>query len=254
MIPSPRFSLSSAIAGLILMLAAPLHASDAMRVGPQGFQPIRIVQTLEPRFPVILQATNIRQGEARVIFNIDAEGRLADLMVASYTHRAFADEAVQALRAWRYEPARQYGEPIGVRSEMVFTFEARGKVVTNMAIDTVSAFTSMLETENQSHTFRVVDPVEIDGPVLAIRSIRPAHPAHPQGANRTDLGNGRVVIDFYIDEEGRPRMPVVIHSDDSAFSTAAVSSLLQWRYSTPTRNGRPVSVRAHQRFEFTKGS
>ena len=64
------------------------------------------------------------------------------------------------------------------------------------------------------------------------------------------MQEGQVVLDFYIDEQGRPRMPVVTHSDDDALNLAAVEALSHWRFVPPTRNGVPVMVRAKQSFRF----
>ena len=219
-----------------------LRAGDPPRVGEQTF---RIIQTMTPEFPRNVDTMNLTDGEARVIFTIDADGKLDDFLVAHYTHASFAEEAVRALQAWRYEPARQYGEPIGVRASMVFHFEAKGQVVSVMGIDTMNALFAAVGSKLLVR--RVVDATEVDQAPVAVKTVMPRHPGRGE---RNDLSAGRVVVDFYLDEEGRPRMPVILSSDDAAFSVAAVDALLRWRYSPPTRRGERVSVRVQQAFEF----
>jgi hypothetical protein len=52
----------------------------------------------------------------------------------------------------------------------------------------------------------------------------------------------RVLLDFFIDETGRPRMPVVVQASDTLFAAAAVDALDQWRFTAPTRRRQPVAV------------
>jgi TonB family protein len=59
-----------------------------------------------------------------------------------------------------------------------------------------------------------------------------------------------VAIDFYIDETGTVRMPAVSIKDDSELTALAVMALRQWKFEPPTRNGRPVLVKATQVFNF----
>jgi TonB family protein len=235
-----------ALTALLAVAVAPMAggAGDGRRQGEQSF---RIIQTEQPEFPMNVDTMALTEGEARIVFSIDHEGRLADLLVASYSHRSFADEAVRVLRAWRYEPALQYGEPIGVRASMTFRFEAKGQVISTLAIDSMTSMFSALA--GATVTNRVASPDELDAPVTTLQVVKPRHPGM---GRRNDLSAGRVVLDFYIDEEGRPRMPVVLSSDDSAFAEAAVEALGGWRFVPPTRRGQPVLVRVQQAFSFTE--
>jgi len=70
----------------------------------------------------------VTHGEARVRVSIDATGKLLDALVLAYTHREFGDEALRAVKAWRYEPGLENGEPIGVVGDVTFAFEASGTV------------------------------------------------------------------------------------------------------------------------------
>ncbi len=230
---------------MALVAASPLVLGAAQERRPHGEQMFRIIQTTTPDFPRNVDTMLMSTGEARLVFSVDQEGKLSDLLVASYTHRSFGAEAERALRSWRYEPALQYGEPIAVRASMTFRFESKGQVVSTMAIDTMSAMFAAIG--GQILHRRVATPDEIDAPVRLIKTVQPRHPGMGQ---RNDLSAGRVVVDYYIDEEGRPRMPVILSSDDSAFAEAAVDALLEWRYLPPTRRGSPVIVRVQQAFEF----
>lgn len=208
--------------------------------------PLRIEQTVEPRFPPSLMLTNISEGEARVVVNIDANGKLVDWLVTGYTDKAFADEAVSVLKAWRYEAPVDNDRPTGVRTELRFNFEARGRVVSLMAIETTELLMRQMGI-GPAFVANVCRPHELDRPLAAVTTISPRYPtpsATPSGERNS------VVVDFYVDEHGQPRMPVVINSTQELFAAAAVDALTRWRFNTPTRAGRPVSVRVRQEFVF----
>jgi TonB family protein len=66
-------------------------------------------------------------------------------------------------------------------------------------------------------------------------------------------GGGRVSVGFYIDEQGRVRMPSVSIETNEAneeLAAAAVTAVSQWQFETPTCKSRPVLVLAQQEFSF----
>lgn len=227
----------------LLAAAAVALAASTLNAASGGIQHLRIIRTSDPGFPVGLALSPVSLGKACLAINVDADGRLIDWMVLSHTHQAFADSAVAALRSWKYEPARIDGRPVGVRAEVEFTFEARGKVVTVSPADVMEALFGHLEKVEHE----VCRPREIDAPLRVVHSVAPGY---PPVADLGRSGTRAVVVDFYVDREGRPRMPVILEGENDQLAAEAVGALSQWRFSTPTRGGRPVAVRAQQRFVF----
>jgi outer membrane biosynthesis protein TonB len=211
--------------------------------------PLRIEQTVEARFPHVLSLSHITVGEARVIVNIDADGKLVDWLVSGYTHKAFADEAVAVLKQWRYTAPRDGGQPTGIRTELRFAFEATGRVVSLMAIDTPDLLVKTMGIPDALVT-PVCHPRELDRPIAPVAAAAPAFPRQSGSAT----GGRSVLIDFYVDESGQPRMPVVVNEPYVGFAHAAMGALNQWRFTTPTRAGKPVSVRVRQEFIFPGSS
>lgn len=212
-------------------------------------KPVRIEQTVEAQFPAALSFSPISSGEVRVMINVDAEGRLADLMVTGYTDKAFANEAVNLLRKWRYSPATVDGVAVGVRMELKFNFSSSGRVISLSAIDTVDALTKRIQGNPLLEL--TCRPGDLDQPVTLIHTINPAHPGI---TGQSPVHSGTTVVDFYVDESGNIRMPVVMETTDQNYAQAAVDALSQWRFSTPLRHGKPVAVRLQQKFVFPVGS
>jgi outer membrane biosynthesis protein TonB len=210
-------------------------------------RPLRIVQTTQVNFPVALAAEGVSEGEVRVVLNVDSDGKLVDYLVTGYTRRELADEWVAHVRAWSFEPALNRGEPVGTRGEVVFTFQARGMVLSLTPMDTLALSTNRLISPTL--TSLLCRPSELDEPVRPLSVVEPQHPGNHVSPPPSQP---RVLIDFYVDMEGRPRMPVVLRAPHELYASAAVKALMQWRFNPPSRHGQPVIVRATQLFSFAE--
>jgi periplasmic protein TonB len=212
---------------------------------PPDWQSTKIFQTVEPIFPYQLQQLSVTSGEARVVINVDASGKLSEWLVIGYTMPEFADVAVKALKQWRFEPARLRGEPVGTTVELVFHYESQGTlVVSQTATDNVTA--RLLQLMAGSYVYKPCSLRDLDKIPTPIYTVSPAYPHE-----LADKGvKGKVVIGFYIDETGAVRMPSGSVQDDDRLSGLALAALRQWKFEPPTRGGKPVLVAAQQTFNF----
>ena len=207
-------------------------------------QPLRIIRTVDPRFPDALVRRGIYEGDASVVLLVDAEGRLADWLLIGFSHPYFGREATEVLPKWRFEPARRDGVPCDSRTELTFNFEAAGVVLSMSPLEHAERFQHRSADEHRQRL--LARPSELDAPVAPIRRVAPLWSTEWSA----DLAEANVTLDFYIDGEGRPRMAGVLRSDDDALNGAAIEALSHWRFEPPRRNGLPVIVRATQVFRF----
>lgn len=213
------------------------------------WQSLNILQTVNPVFPYHLKEVGVLNGEARVAINTDATGKLLEWLVVGYTRPEFADAAVVAIKQWKFEPARLRGEPVGTTVELLFSYEAKGVVVSTLnPIDTVEARISQIIGEHYTYQPRFLR--ELDRIPTPVVTVRPQYSS--EMANKGV--KGKVTVDFYIDETGTVRMPAVSVKDDSELTALAVAALRQWKFEPPTRNGHPVLVKASQVFNFGPSS
>jgi TonB family protein len=87
---------------------------------------------------------------------------------------------------------------------------------------------------------RIPTPKKIVKPIYPVEMAKSGH-------------HGRVVVDFYIDESGRVRMPAVsleTTRNDEELATAAVTAVSQWEFEPPVSHGRPALVAIQQEFNF----
>jgi TonB family protein len=214
-----------------------------------GGRELRVTHLVEPVFPATLPARGILRGEVVVVFSVDPAGRLDDWLVLADTHEALARETVRALKAWQFEPVLAGGAPVWSRAQLRVTFEAPGAVVTKTVIDSFDMLTG--DRLKYPATVRVFGSLrELDRPPALKRDGAPLYPAELAGAG----AGGSALVEFFIDEKGRVRMPVIESADHGLLGVAAVDAVLRWKFEPPVRNGKPAVVRVRQRFDFNPGA
>jgi len=233
------FSLALLALGLILSPAL-LGATN-----PSGtYTPLKIYQTVDPIFPRQILQTRL-EGEAKIAISVNAEGKLVDHLVIGYSHKPFADSAVEAIKDWRFDPARLNGEPIPAVTELTISFAATGVVVSLNFQEAVEQFYRGLHRPGYEYelcTFRQID--RIPNPLSVVAPIYPAQLTKKGIA-------GSVRITFFIDETGSVRLPAILEADDYVLAEFAVDAIRKWKFEPPTRRGEPVLVKAMQVFNFT---
>jgi TonB family protein len=221
-------------------------AQIGLRESPEDNVGLAIKQTDEIIFPPSMTFNGITEGEARVVVSVDADGKLADCLVTGYTERAFADAAVAALKRWKYEPARAHGRATASRVEVLFDFKAE-KAVVQLTTVSERLHKHLISILQERYSYQAYTLRELDHIPTPIHVVPPAVPNGGPGPGQTHV----VTVEFYIDEDGKVRMPAVERQEiDNVYAAAAVVAVEQWRFEPPLRRGRPVLVLAKQDFNF----
>lgn len=136
---SATLCVSVAATGLVLLApaasssaskATPLHEFEEHSADAQllvdGVTPPRIVERKQPEYPAELREARV---EGKVILQavIDTDGRVSAIDVLRTSKQIAMDNAaIDAVRQWRYEPARKDGEPVKVLFTVVVNFDLAG--------------------------------------------------------------------------------------------------------------------------------
>lgn len=232
----------------LLILASLCFSAGASAVTIPGYRPMKIIQTEPAFYPRSLELLGINYGEATVAIQVDDHGVLGDQLVTGYTHKAFAEAATTALKKWRYEPAWLNGERRGVTAELTFKFESQGLTVVNL---TPTAYVEIRDYQLRpnSYAYGRCSLSQLDRIPTPVKVVKPMYPL--EASNKPRMAN--VTVTFYIDEEGRVRLPAVSPEtsvNDEIFALAAVQAVSEWKFEPPMSNGRPVLVFARQDFNF----
>ena len=220
----------------------------AAQFGPPEYEPMKADQAVLPGFPQHVLSQGVKSGQVRVAVQVDPDGRLSDFLVTAYSNPALVDGAVAAVKKWHFEPARIHGEPRSAKAEYTFNYEAEGVVLVDMSVQTIAELLRLRIAPNSlaftAHTLGQLD--RIPTPIRIVK------PLYPQMLARSSRG-GRVTVEFYIDEQGRVRLPSVDRQTIEAnedLAAAAVTAVEQWQFEPPLFKGRPALTLAQQDFNF----
>lgn len=177
------------------------------------------------------------EGDVTVDVVVDQDGNVASTrwVRTAGTSTALADEALDAVRQWKYQPMLMDGKPVPVASWIVIRFRLEPhpnvEVLTRSQSSTPSA-----------------KPVEVKGPYrLRISSgvalgnrVHNADPVYPRKAQDNGI-EGDVVLQVTIGQDGGI---VYINpvSGPPELIKPSVDAVRQWRYKPYFLNGEPVEV------------
>ncbi len=237
----PQFVMKTSplFAGLILFAASALSAAAA-------FEAARALpDNVQPQYPSIMTFEGVTRGRAVIAVSIDAEGRVQETLPLAYSNAHFARASEEALKDWRFTPARQDGQPVPVQMELRFDYVAEGAVITTNITD--HYLYDRFET--LSGKWLVYQPgasADLDRAPVRISGDAPKYAT----AAAKDGVQGKVRVRFYIDEKGDVRQPAVSAEAHPYLAEQAVAAVRDWKFEPVTAHGKPVLVLAEQEFDF----
>lgn len=225
--------------------------ADGKTVKPEtkedmGYEPIQIIRTRELVFPQRLLRESIDQGEANLIVMISDQGQLLDWLVVGYSHPLFAQEVMDGLLKWKFIPAHLQGKAITTRTELRFVFK-NSALIRVLSNDSGRIPRHTLDQSKGGFWTFLCRPEELDAPLDAKVEISPM-PPDQLGATASE---GKVIVDYLVDQDGKVRMPLIISADDDAFANSVLLAISDWRYEVPRRVGQPMITRVRRQFTFT---
>ena len=180
------------------------------------------------------------EGEAKVRFFIDKDGRVGDRVVVSSTQVEFVQATLAMLDATSFEPARAKGEATMSAMSISQKF-----VMTGNAFIPVDAQTKKVLSLLQDN--KPIPRVEGHDGLPKMRARKePVFPSALVGK----IDHGAAVVEFYIDTDGTALLPRAVSASAEEFGYAAVQAVSQWKFERPLKGGRPVLVRAQVPIKF----
>lgn len=96
--------------------AMPARAAD-------GMEPPVPVRTVAPKFPEEMRRAG-NSGIVTVSILIDEKGNVTDPKVVKASNDAFSEPAIEALKKWKFKPAKKDGEAVAIRVSIPVQFNA----------------------------------------------------------------------------------------------------------------------------------
>lgn len=169
------------------------------------------------------------EGTVTVEVRVSVSGKAKDLHVIRGLGLGLDENALLAVRDWKFVPARRNGEQIEARTEVVVEFNLRNAELNE-------------DIANDMAT-RV-------GPGVVPPRI--VHRVEPRFERRLSLPRppGTVLLDAVIQENGIPKVVRVLRSQAWEIDESAIAALEQWRFSPAMKNGMPIKVRMNVEMTF----
>jgi TonB family protein len=95
---------------------------------------------------------------------------------------------------------------------------------------------------------RVLTRDELDAPPQALQQPMSEFPS----AARARWEVAQVTVDFFVDENGRVRAPIIQSATAQEFAEATLHTLREWQFEAPRRHGRPAVYAERWTFDFRK--
>lgn len=178
-------------------------------------------------------------GSANVNLVIRPDGKVHEAYVLKATRPEFGLAARAAMEAWEFEPARKDGKPGWALITREVKFVRSGRDA---------------PSESAQRLLRALKKAQPDIPSLADLDALPQPvyqpvPQRPTGA-RGAAASGTVIVEFFIDRDGRAQLPRALQAPDESMAWAAVTAVSRWQFTPPLRGGKPVDARATVPLEF----
>jgi TonB family protein len=206
------------------------------------YVPCRVVQKTPGHFPIRLLQQGVKQGEASIVLEIGPDGKITDQLVTSFTHPEFGKEAARIVREWTFAPGLLKGRPIISVATIDFEFTVNGMSVYERHPDT-------LRMDDYFAKKYAYFPHGLDSLDARPTARATAAPVYPE-AWIAQGHRGSVTVRFYIDETGKPRMPVASEGADPLLAASAIAAVQKWQFAPPTAHGTPTLAYAEQVFSF----
>lgn len=226
------------MAGLLSL--AGVAATRATTFTPERpeYKPAGLVRYAAPEFPAMARAASVSRGSALIAVSWDARGNPTDAVTLRASDPVFGEAACEAALKWRVDPAAT-----AAGRYFAFKFELSGVVV---CID--KGASALAAEARADDALLVLDRSALDAEPKVLAQPMPETPAVPRGS----FESGRVVVDFFVDQEGRVRAPRVTEATVPELIEPTLAKLRDWRYEVPLRRGRPTVYAETWAFQFRK--
>jgi protein TonB len=105
---------------LIALVVLGCACTVAVRAETKTEPPVP-VRTVPPAYPGELRREGV-SGVVMVKCQIDSQGNVTDTEVEKSTNPAFERPAMEAVRRWKFKPAKQDGQPVAIKVSIPIKF------------------------------------------------------------------------------------------------------------------------------------
>ncbi len=240
------------LCAIVSLLASPARTFAS---NDEAIAQLNLARFVLPEYPASARQAGI--GEGHVIVALETRRSSANAPVEYLVMRAsdprFVEPVTRAIKGWQFaapKPGQPTAATIGSGPTVIrFQFVSTGVVSVSVpdfqAMRTASSVAALQDSTVMLPTF-----TDLDRAPAALAQPMPAYPA----ALRANPTPGSAAVRFFVDAEGKVRLPSVTAATAPEFAEAALSVLSQWRFEPPVLSGKPVIAIGTWTFNFGPAS
>jgi len=205
----------------------------------------------EIEYPHRARFDRVSEGRAAIGIMLDAEGNATDFVPIRYTHPAFAEEMIDAIRKEQFNPRKIKGVAVPGRFYVVRTFALSDRSMSDETKPVAVAMNPMEQMGEMSNrvsnskdgppfVYKAHSESEIDGHLLKVVAV--AAPVIPPGCEPTTGQALKIVVSFYVDGGGDVRLPNVDSPATPSLVANTIKAVTGWKFERPTIKGKPALV------------
>lgn len=228
------------------LVAGPVPASGAQIAGGAVYAPGRGVSSpiamkeVRPRYTAAAQNAKI-QGLVRLECVVLPDGTVGDVRVIEPLDPGLDEEAITAVKQWRFKPGTKDGHAVAVRVSIDMTFTLGTS--TEHPLLPLPPGTSFRSRQSSA----VYTPGRGVSAPTPLKQVRPQYPAAVQKAEI----QGLVTLECVVLPDGTVGDVRVIQPLDPGLDEEAIKAVKEWRFKPGTKGGQAVPVRVPIDMTFT---
>jgi protein TonB len=206
--------------------------------------PVKLLEGVKPVYPPGLKAKG-QEGSAKVQFVVDVTGAVTEVEVLAETHPFFGQAAVEAVKQWKFRPARDEDGPVPQTVAIPLNFALSLEDKLNAALG------RELFVDLDALTDKVYDAKEDLGQKykpLGKNIWRGRYPSELKGSGLEE----RVRVHFVITPEGYAVNPEIPKIKNEEFYIPALIKVSQYRFDPVMVDGKAVYVKEVFAVNFTE--
>jgi bla regulator protein BlaR1 len=198
----------------------PLDEAAARELAGDDSEPVREIRVLDASAGAV--PPSVAEYTTPPLY---ATGHVVTAQVTKGLGSGLDQNALVALRQWRFHPGMRDGAAASMDVEIEIAFTLRNESINAQIAN---------------------DMVSLVGPgVTPPQAVRVVNPR----GRRTGV-DGTVVLDVVLLENGTPRIVRILRSLRTDLDDIAVAAFAQWRFSPAVKDGRPIKVRMNAEVRF----
>lgn len=196
--------------------------------------PGKLVHKTIPKYPKEARKAKI-EGEVVAQATIEPSGNVSSIAITAGDLK-LAEEVVDAVKTWKFEPYSQDGKPVRVLQNIAFKFALDQK---HAEMEPLPA--PAVAKDGIRQGFPGGGVYRIGGAVSAPRMISSTAAQYSEKARRAKY-QGVCILSLIVTPEGTPRDVRIVRSLGMGLDEKAIEAVSQWKFEPGMKDGKPVAV------------